>query len=397
MLNMQRKDALVLLCQDFVRCPSVSGHERKLASFLEESMYSLGFDEVKVDYFGNVLGKMSFGKGGKNLLFEAQMDHVEVRDPSEWQYYPYGAFLADESIYGRGTTDQKGSLAAMILAASMLKHDLGDNLCGNLAVAATVHQERFEGVSSRLVGSAYEPDYVVIGEASDLQIERGQRGRAEIVLENQGKMAHSAHPDYGINAALKMISLVKFIRENFTPGYDPFLGKGILELTNITSFPRNNAGTIPDRCRVVFDRRLLLGDTRSNVIGDIEKLVALAKLSIPDLDASVHISRVEDHCYTGVPIKGEHYVPAWLFPEDHEFIRSSLRGLKQAGLPARLSSKAGFGTNGCYYGGVAGIPSIVFGPSSEDLAHITDEHIKIEQLVKGCEGYYGIGRGVLAS
>lgn len=396
LIDKNRREALILLCQDLVRCPSVSGSERNLARLLAETMYSLGFDDVNIDYYGNVTGKVFFAREGKRLLFEAQMDHVEVRDPSEWRYYPYGGIMADGRIFGRGATDQKGSLAAMIMAASMLKHDMADRLSGELVVAATVQQERFEGVSSQLVMSACKPDYVVIGEASDLQIERGQRGRAEIVIETCGKMAHSANPDFGINAAVNMISLVSRIREKFIPGEDSFLGKGILELTNISSFPSNISGAIPDRCRSVFDRRLLLKETKEDVLREIEEIIEGASSDIPGLDASVNISRVDDHCYTGVPIVGDHFVPGWLFPGDHEFIRTSLQGLENAGLSSGLSPGAGFGTNGCYYGGVVHIPTIIFGPSSEVLAHIKDEYIEVDALLKGCLGYYGIAGSVLS-
>lgn len=396
MLNHKREEDLVGLCQELVKRPSISGHERKIASFIREMMLSLGYDKVETDYYGNVIGTITFPNEGKCLLMEAQMDQVEVQDPSEWTYYPFGAFVENGRIYGRGASDQKGSLSAMLFAAAALKEDLCSSLGGKIVVAATVHQERFEGVSSHLVASKYNPDMVIIGEASGLKLERGQRGRAEIVVETLGKMAHSANPEYGVNAAMQMVFLLSYISRFFTPQRDPFLGDGILELTNLISFPERNTGAIPDRCRAVFDRRLLLNDTREGVLSQLTDIISKASGEDKHIKARVRISRFEDSCYTGVPIKGEHFAPAWLLPEDHSFVRMALKGLGRVGLPQVLSEGAGFGTNGCYYGGEIGIPTIAFGPSMESLAHITDEYIEIEQLFKGYLGYYGISREVLS-
>ncbi len=395
MLHASRKEELIKLCREFVRTPSPPGYERQLAGFVRDSMTSLGFDDVRVDYFGNVTGSVGFGDG-PCLLLEAQLDHVEVDDPFTWQFYPFGGFVSKNRIYGRGATDQKGSLAAMICAAAFLKDDLAKHLLGRLVVSATVFQERFEGVSSRLVDDRYSPDFVVTGEASELAVERGQRGRAEIVVEVTGKPAHSARPDYGINAATRMASLVCFINESFSPGKDAFLGEGILELTNLVSFPENSTGQVPSSCRALFDRRLLPGETRTDVLNQLDQILGSAARRIPDLKARAWIPDASDSCYTGARISGDHFAPAWLFPPDHPFVMTCLEGLAKAGLEPKLAEGPGFGTNGCYYGAVKGVPTVAFGPSRETLAHVDDEYIDIDQLVAGCRGYYGIAAEVLS-
>ncbi|WP_334139679.1 YgeY family selenium metabolism-linked hydrolase [Thermovirga lienii] len=396
MLTSGRKEELVKLCSNLVRIPSLSGQERLLAAFVRDAMQSMGFDEVQVDFYGSVIGTMDFGKG-PCLLFEAQLDHVDVGNPFQWNHYPFGGFLEDGKIYGRGATDQKGALAAMMCAASFLKEDRLKDLCGRLVVSATVCQEKFEGVSSMLVAEKCVPDFVVTGEASGLALERGQRGRAEIVVEVSGKQAHSARPDYGVNAAVLMARLVSFIKDNFKPAKDPFLGEGIMELTSLVSYPENATGIVPDVCRAIFDRRLLPGETRSSVLLQVERLLEEAAKHIPSLNARAWISSSEYQCYTGAAISGEHFAPAWLLSEDHPFVKSCLKGLSRAGLPPRLAEGAGFGTNGCYYGGVASIPTIVFGPSRESLAHVSDEYIEIEEMYLGCMGYYGIAEQILST
>jgi len=123
MLTSGRKEELVKLCSNLVRIPSLSGQERLLAAFVRDTMQSMGFDEVQVDFYGSVIGTMDFGKG-PCLLFEAQLDHVDVGNPFQWNHYPFGGFLEDGKIYGRGSTDMKGNLSAMVLAAAFVKEDL---------------------------------------------------------------------------------------------------------------------------------------------------------------------------------------------------------------------------------------------------------------------------------
>lgn len=395
MLDGRRTSDLIALCQELVRRPSVSGRETDVARCVAEYMRSLGYDGVSIDSCGNVVGRICFSAPGGRLLMEAQMDHVETGDPASWSRYPYGAFIDGSRIYGRGAADQKGSLSAMILAGALLKEDLGTTLSGELFVAATVHQERFEGFSSRVVGEAVRPDRVILGEATDLQIARGQRGRAEIVVETHGAMAHSAHPEYGVNAANKMIKLVATLKECFRPPTDPFLGKGILVLTGICSSPLPGAGAIPDRCTATFDRRLLLGETQDAVTGQIRETVNRLAACDPSLKASIYISRGEERCYTGALLAGEHFAPAWVLSPEDEFLLRARSGLQRVGLPVRVCVRPGFGTNGCHYAGALGLPAILFGPSRQDRVHGVDEFIEIDELISACRGYYGIAASAL--
>lgn len=394
MLNDKRSSQVIELCSQMIKCPSLSGHEEAMGRLVRDAMLRLGYHEVRVDRYGNVVGRISFSRPGKKILFEGHMDHVDVGDVSKWTVDPYGGIVRDGRIYGRGATDMKGSLAAMITAAAFLAEDLGTELKGEVLVAGSVHEECFEGVASREIGEQYRPDYVVIGEASALAIKRGQRGRAEVVVETYGKSAHSSSPSEGVNAVNKMVKLLSEVQRNYVPPEHPVLGKGILELTDIISFPYPGASVIPERCRVTFDRRLLVGETEEKVLAAIQEIIDKAAAEDPELKASVSIAVGEDKCYTGEPIRSKRFAPAWIFPEDHEFVTKAMEALRRCGITPRLSHYA-FCTNGSYYAGVAGIPTIGFGPSREELAHVVDEYIEIDQLLGACAGYYAIARAVL--
>ncbi|WP_286933619.1 MULTISPECIES: YgeY family selenium metabolism-linked hydrolase [Aminobacterium] len=392
-MSMDWREPLVSLCREMIRRPSLSGQEKEMADFVERSMQELGFDSVERDHYGNVSGRIVLGSGGRRILFEGHMDHVEIVDPSKWTHDPFGAEIVDGRIYGRATSDMKGNLAASMMAASLIKKERAD-LNGEIIVAGSVHEECFEGVASEAIGKRWNPDCVVIGEASSLNLKRGQRGRAEVVLETYGKSAHSSNPDVGLNAVKTMVPLLAAIEREFQPKEQPVLGKGILELTDIISSPYPGASVVPERCRVTYDRRLLVGETDAEVLDQIQKIIDEEKKRNSKLDAKVALAVGSEMCYTGAPIEATRYAPGWLFPEDNWFVAAALRGLRQAGLNPELSHYA-FCTNGSYYAGKAGIPTIGFGGSLESLAHVVDEYIEIDQLEKACLGYMGIIRSVL--
>lgn len=394
MLNEERSDYLIKLCQDMVRCPSLSGEEGLLAELIQETMRTLNYDQVCVDRYGNVLGKIMLNEPGPTLLFEGHMDHVSPGDLSKWTVDPYGGTIADGKIFGRGATDMKGNLAAMILSASYVKEDMGDDLRGQIVVAGSVHEECFEGVASQEIDRICQPDYVVIGEPSSLDIKIGQRGRAEIVVETHGKSAHSAWPHKGINAVEKMVKFLNRLCEVYEPSDHQVLGKGILEITDIISHPYPGASVVPDTCRVTFDRRLLVGETPSQVLKIFEEVIEDLKKEDPSFLAQVYIAQGEGKCYTGQIIQAERFAPAWLLDEDSEYVNAALTGMRKGGLSPKLSCYA-FCANGSYYAGISGIPTIGFGGSSEELAHVVDEYIEIEQLLSACKGYYAIAKEML--
>lgn len=395
-LSQERKEQLLENCRGMIRLPALSGQEGKKAEFIESVMKALGYDEVVVDAMGNVTGRIQLGKGGVRILLEGHMDHVDIPDLSKWTHDPYGAEVSDGRLWGRATTDMTGNLAAMIHAASHVKKDFGDLLDGEILVAGVVHEECFEGVASELVGEAFKPDCVVIGEPSNLTLKRGQRGRAEVVVETHGRSAHSSDPSVGLNAVKKMAKLLLAIEEKFVPRTHPVLGKGILEVTDIISNPYPGASVIPERCTATFDRRLLVGETKEVVLAQVQEILDAEMAKDPEMKASVGLAMGEDRCYTGAPIRAERFAPAWLFDENHPIVQAAMTGLVSAGQDPVLSHYY-FCTNGSYYAGKAGIPTIGYGGSLETLAHVVDEYIELDQLNLACEGYAGIIRAILAA
>ncbi len=388
MLTTERKEQLVQICQDLIRQKSYSGEEAGVVEAIKKNFKLLGYDDCVVDDYGNVIGCIKGNRPGKKILFDGHIDTVPVPDPSKWTQDPFGGEVVDGKLYGRGTSDMKGQTSAMIAAVAYFAEDTKRDFAGELYVAGVVHEEIFEGVAARMISERVQPDYVVIGESSELNLKIGQRGRGEVVIETFGKPAHSANPEKGINAVYKMAKIIEKI-QNLEAPVDPVLGKGILVLTDIKSSPYPGASVVPDYCKATFDRRLLVGETKESVLAPIEALLEEARKEDPELSVKASYAKATETCYTGNTIEGERFFPGWLYKESDEFVQAALKGLQSAGINPKITEYS-FCTNGSHYAGEKGIRTIGFGPSRENLAHTIDEHIEVEQLFTGCEGYYGI-------
>lgn len=393
MMNHERQQQLVTLCQELIRQQSYSGEENLVVTILEKVFKQLGFDDCFVDAYGNIIGHIKGKHPGKSLLFDGHIDTVPVPDPTKWFHPPFAGEIVNGNIYGRGASDMKGAVSAMILGAAFFAQDTNREFAGDIYVSGVVHEECFEGIAARLISAAVQPDYVVIGEASELNLKRGQRGRAEIVVETFGRPAHSANPEKGINAVYKLATLIERIRQLPTTSH-PVLGKGILELTDIKSSPYPGASVVPEYCRATYDRRLLVGETKESVLAPIQELIEIMTQEDQDFKAKVSYAVGVEKCHTGATIEGERFFPGWLYDEQDEFVQAALHGLQGAGLNPEVTQYS-FCTNGSHYAGEKGIKTIGFGPSQENLAHTIDEYIGIDQLVKSAEGFYGIIKSVL--
>ena len=392
MLNETRKKQLTEVCQDLIRNASYSGQEENVVKAIEENFALLGFDSWSIDRYGNIVGCIKGNKPGKKILFDGHIDTVPVPDASKWSVPPFEGKIVDGKIYGRGTSDMKGQYTAMMSAVAYFAKDTNRDFAGELYVAGVVHEEIFEGVSAREISKAVQPDYVVIGESSELNLKIGQRGRGEIVVETFGKPAHSANPEKGVNAVYKMANVIQKIQQLVPPTH-PVLGDGILVLTDIKSSPYPGASVVPDYCKATFDRRLLVGETREGVLAPIQALLDEMMKEDPELNAKVSYAVEKADCYTGNTIESERFFPGWLYDEEDEFVQAAYKGLKEAGIDSEITQYS-FCTNGSHYAGEAGIKTIGFGPSKENLAHTIDEYIEQEQLFVGTEGYYGILKSV---
>ena len=367
-----------------VAIPSMNSDIEAVGRRVGEEMRRLGYDEVYVDRYGSIVGKI--GSGDKILLYDSHLDTVGIGDPDQWEWDPFRGKVEDGMLYARGALDEKNSTPGMVYGLAFAR-DLGlldDFTCyflGNI-------EEWCDGVGCAAFHDweGIRPDFVVVGEPTNMKVYRGHKGRYELELTAKGKSAHAASNYMGDNAIYKMLPVIEAIsrlEETFTP--DDFLGIGRITVTNISSVsPSNNA--VPDECTIFIDRRITFGETKELVREQINAV-------IPDehrADFELRELTYTEPSHTGAVYEYEQYFPSWAFAEDHPFVtagRRTLQALSPDTTDYHGQGKWDFSTNGNYWAGKLGIPCIGFGPGNEIYAHAVNEHVPLADVVAATKFY----------
>ncbi|MGD1992224.1 MAG: YgeY family selenium metabolism-linked hydrolase [Anaerolineae bacterium] len=368
--------------RDLVCTPSYSTREGLVAERTAVEMERLGFRDVRIDRIGNVIGWLG-ADSGPILMLNGHMDTVDVSDDSKWTREPFGGEIEDGRLYGLGACDMKGGLAAMVYGVHQLRQ-IESELGGRVVVACVVQEEPCEGISSRVLveEEGVRPDWVLIAEPTDLQISRGQRGRIELKVTTHGRSAHASRPDLGENAvytASRLVFGLELLAGQL--GDDPFLGEGTLAVTEI----RSRAGSrnaIPDRCELIIDRRLTLGETEAMALAEVQRVIARE-----GVDADVEVSEYVATSHTGYPCRAREYYPPWVIEEDHPLVTALAQAARtQLGRRPRIGYWD-FSTEGTYTAGEAGIPTVGFGPGDPRQAHTVDESVLLDDVAAAASVY----------
>jgi putative selenium metabolism hydrolase len=365
---------VVELCREFVRIPSPSGQESALAEVVAARMGTMGFN-VETDAFGNVLGLRQGTRSGPTLILDAHLDTVPVTHTPAWLHDPFGAEFDQGRIWGRGSADTKGALAAMLCAAAAL-----EDFPGTLIVSASVCEEDMTTAALAHVLDQHPADLVIVGEPTSLCLGTAQKGRAGLWVEATGRSAHSSRPELGDNAIYKMMEAVSRIRALPLPT-DAELGRGVCELIEIDSEPKPSPGMVPHFCRARLALRLLPGETAASVLARTrDALEGLEGLSVRLLDTS-------QCCYTGQAIAMQEFVPAW----KNRDLALQARLLEALGTTAFAAPY----TTNASAAAVRNIPTFLLGPGSIEQAHTVDEWIALDQLMAAPKAYTTVIRTFL--
>ena len=376
------REAMIEFLRELIRIPSFSTQEGDVAARLREELLRVGVDDVRVDAIGNVVARLGQGSGSK-LLYNGHMDTVGVGDRSAWRRDPFGAEMKRGVIHGRGAADMKGALAAMVYAAKLLV-DSGARLTGDLYVAGVVQEEPCEGLAMRYLveEEGIRPDWVVFGEPSNLQLARGHRGRVELRVTTHGRSCHAATPHLGENAiyaAARVIVGIELLGAQL--GFDSFLGGGSTAVTRIESTASSN-NAIPDSCTLCIDRRLTGGETEAKALTEVKRIIAREGIS-----AQVDVAEYEATSYTGYICRAREAFAYWVTPENAPLVVQASRTVERVLGYVPTAGRWEFSTDGAYTSGVAGIPTIGFGPGEERYVHTVDERIRADDVVAAAEVY----------
>lgn len=379
----QHSDAIIRFLRDLCAIPSFDSQIGPVGERAQAEMRKLGFDAVWFDSMGNTLGRI--GDGPRILLYDSHIDTVGIGNRDDWDWDPFIGKIEKGRFYARGACDEKGSTPPMIYGLAIAR-DLG-LLNGWTAYYFGNMEEWCDGIAPHALveHEGIRPHYVVIGEPTKMQVYRGHKGRVEIEVTVRGRSAHAASNHLGDNAIYKALPIIDGVSKMEPQlGDDPFLGHGKITVTDMkVSTPSINA--VPDLVRLYIDRRLTFGESAEQAIEQVRALVPERQLQSGEV--TVEMMKYAEPSYTGFVFPVDKYFPAWALDENHPLVQAGHEAARLIGLPDHPSGKWNFSTNGTYWMGKAGIPSIGFGPGEEETAHTVMDSVLLSDVVKAAEFY----------
>jgi len=348
------------LLSQLVRIPSVNPAgdpgtqevgEKRCAEFLAGHLRDLGASVELRDVFPgrpNVLARFPSDRPGKpRLLLAPHTDTVSVVGMT---IDPFGGEVRDGKIWGRGSSDTKGPMAAMLAALGNCRDRL-PALSHEIWFAGLMGEEVGQHGAKTLAGQE-RFDFVIVGEPTSLETVHTHKGSARLTLRTRGKAAHSSTPDRGISAIIKMLDVLEVFRReaggDFATRCDPVLGPPTFNIGTLRG--GSNTNIVPDLCEAAVDIRTIPGQ-------DVQPLLEALMVRFPDLEIEAKKS---------APLRTE---------PDHALVRM----LASCGAPP---VGAPWFCDGALFAAV-GMPAVALGPGSIAQAHTEDEWISIADLEKG--------------
>jgi len=359
-----------------VRIPSVNppGNEEDLAEFLVQELKSYGFSTRFVSVQPkrpNVLTMLSGKKKGKTILMNGHMDVVPAGDLSAWKFEPFSGTLHQGRIYGRGSVDMKGGLASAIIAAKAFADTYGDDFAGSILIAGVVDEED-AGIGSKKLVENVKADMAIVAEPSDNAIYRAHKGVLWFEITTKGKALHSSRVRSGEfdNAIYKMTRVVNALEDYLSElekRKDPLVGNPTINVSIIKGGTKTNV--VPESCTITVDRRLLPNEDPKVALEEIRKLLA-RKIELKDLAFQVALEREGTIVKESEPIV--------------KLTRNAVQEVtgKQPKVTGCMAT-----TDMAFLVNQGKIPAVVYGPGSLEQAHVANEYVEVEELLKAAKVY----------
>jgi acetylornithine deacetylase len=355
----------VLVAIDSVNPSVVRGAtgEAAIARTLSEELRSFGLRvEVQEVTAGrpNVVGMLQGRVPGRSLMFCGHIDTVGVAGMTR----PFDPVERDDRIYGRGSQDMKGGVAAMIGAARVLAESGG--LDAGLLVIACVVDEEHASLGADALVTRWRADAAVVTEPTDLGVAVAHKGFEWVEIETVGRAAHGSRPREGRDAIVRMgrvLGALEVLDRDLQSGRShPLLGTASMHASLIEG--GLELSSYPDRCLLQIERRTIPGE--------------LADCGGREVDAILERLRAEDAEFKGTSRVTFSRPPYEIDPAD-ELPTALASAARAAGMTAPVIGVS-FWTDAAILAG-AGIPSVLFGPTGAGL-HSAEEWVEVASVLK---------------
>ncbi len=368
------RDAIVDLASSLIAIPSPSGDELAIMDFVAGwcAAHGIQCERVARDPARpNLVLTIGEPDSGPIVAMNGHLDTVPVSDLAAWRTDPFDPAISDDGtrLYGRGASDMKSSVAVMLSLMALLKDA---PLRGQLQTHVVVDEETSGKYGTIFVldeiaaGRLPRPDYVLIGEKSDLKVRNAERGLVGLAVTCYGRAAHTAAARVtGINAIAKAAKAVLALEEDLDK-FHPAVGKPVISINQIQAGIAHNV--VPGECTFTIDRRLIPGETAESAAAEIEARLRQVAAEDPEFRYEIVLDPHGDA------------IPANLTPDDSPLVRALQASVRDVTgtEPEYFVAWAG-ATDGRFYR-LAGIDTVGYGPGGEN-AHGANEAVFIDDLV----------------
>jgi succinyl-diaminopimelate desuccinylase len=374
---------VVRLTQQLVRIPSVyrpgcpDSNEERVANYVADFLRQMGLTvicEEVVRGRPNVIAYYDSGRPGKTLLFEAHTDVVTEGDRDSWSYDPFGGAIERGRIYGRGSCDTKGNLAAAICAVKAIQRSQIP-FAGKILLCIPCDEEGMMiGIKDFIRrGWADDVDAAIICEPEENQLCITQKGAMRAILRTFGKMAHGAMPLTGINPNTRMARAIVALeelerREMARFGSHPMLGWPSITPTILQAPVKGEPqiNVVPDQCMTTLDIRTVPGQDHDRLRREMEAI--LERLAGDDPHFKAVLEVIEERPWT-------------LTSEQEAVVQAVACSYREITKKEPVYNGVPGATDGTFLH-QAGIPIITTGAGDRHIPHHADEYVDIDQLVE---------------
>jgi succinyl-diaminopimelate desuccinylase len=376
MFTSAQESEVVKFCQELVRIKSVNppGDELPMAEFVASTLEKAGLEVELISHNktrASVLARLKSSHKIPSLLFNGHLDTVPV-GTEKWVHDPFEAEMAEGKIWGRGTADMKGGLAALMVAVKRLAEGQAP-LQGDLILAATAGEET-DSLGATSIAS--RPDLgpvqaVLIPEPSYNDLYVAEKGALWLELSTQGKTAHGSMPEQGKNAIMMMVTLINELKNLVIPYQEhPLLGGFTQSVNTMTGGVKTNV--VPDQCVVSMDMRTVPGQDHLAILGQVKDLIADISRHFPDFKASVRVTNNRPPLET---------------PPNEPVVQCFMDVVAEVTGKRPVPKGGRYYTDAVAFVPVLRTPMIICGPGDARLAHQPDEHVEVPKLIEAAKIY----------
>jgi acetylornithine deacetylase/succinyl-diaminopimelate desuccinylase family protein len=318
----------------------------------------------------NLLAEKRWGRGGRKLIFNGHLDVVPAGKTSQWKYPPFQGKLAKGKVYGRGSSDMKSGIASFIHALSTIERSEIPLRQGAVILHLVSDEESHghQGMGFLTQRERIQGDAALVGEPTALQPVIAQKGALWLRILTIGKSAHGSRPHLGVNAVEKMVKLIEGLRLLPLEKDHPLLGKPTFNIGTIQGGTKVNI--VPEECAIEVDRRMLPGEKKEEVLGEIKEMLDSLQSQDPFFQY-----RTEEIDFAE---------PSEVDPEE-KIVKIGVEAIENVmGKKPLLKGSSGF-TDARFYINRCHIPTLIFGPGGVDQPHTTDESVDVDALVHAAQ------------